>query len=92
MLQFSPVAQRAIVEEVHTGRLIVQTHTTSVESLRQGIEAGVDMMQHAASTGPVADPRPTIQLALAHKTYLAVQPRTSRRLEIELQAGRGSHA
>ncbi len=85
MLQFSPVAQRAIVDEVHKAGLIVQTHTTSVESLRQGIEAGVDMMQHAASTGPVAIPDQTIQLALAHKTYLAVQPRTNRRLEIELK-------
>jgi len=36
MLQFSPVAQRAIVDEVHKAGLIVQTHTTSVESLRQG--------------------------------------------------------
>ncbi len=27
----------------------------------------------------------SIQLALAHKTYLAVQPRTNRRLEIELK-------
>jgi imidazolonepropionase-like amidohydrolase len=85
MLQFSPVAQRAIVDEVHKAGLIVQTHTTSVESLRQGIEAGVDMMQHAASTGPVAIPDQTIQLALARKTYLAVQPRTNRRLEIELK-------
>ena len=85
MLQFSPVAQRAIVDEVHKAGLIVQTHTTSVESLRQGIEAGVDMMQHAASTGPVAIPDQTIQLALAHRTYLAVQPRTNRRLEIELK-------
>src|SRR5262249_31210091 len=62
-----------------------QTHTTSVESLRQGIEAGVDMMQHAASTGPVAIPDSTIQLALARKTYLAVQPRTAPRPEIELK-------
>jgi imidazolonepropionase-like amidohydrolase len=85
MLQFSPVTQRAIVDEVHKAGLIVQTHTTSVESLRQGIEAGVDMMQHAASTGPVAVPDETIQLALARKVSLAVQPRTNRRLESELK-------
>jgi imidazolonepropionase-like amidohydrolase len=85
MLEFSPVAQRVIVEECHRAGIIVETHTTSVESLRQGIEAGVDLMQHAASTGPVAVPDSTIQLALAHKTYLAVQPRTARRLEIELR-------
>jgi predicted amidohydrolase YtcJ len=43
------------------------------------------MMQHAASTGPVAIPDSTIELALAKKVYLAVQPRTARRLEIELK-------
>jgi imidazolonepropionase-like amidohydrolase len=84
-LQFSPLQQRAIVEETHKAGLIAQTHSTSVESLRLGIEAGVDMMQHAASTGPVAIPDSTIQLALARKVYLAVQPRTARRLEIELK-------
>jgi imidazolonepropionase-like amidohydrolase len=84
-LQFSPAAQRAMIEETHKAGMIAQTHTTSVESLRQGIEAGVDMMQHAASTGPVAIPDSTIQLALARKVYLAVQPRTARRLAIELK-------
>ena len=85
MFEFSPVAQHAIVDEVHKAGLIVQTHTTSVESLRQGIEAGVDIMQHAASTGPTPIPDSTIQLVLDRKTYLAVQPRTLRRLEIELK-------
>jgi len=84
-LQFSPAAQSAIIEETHKAGLIVQTHTTSVESLRQAIEAGVDMMQHAASTGPVAIPDSTIDLALARKIPLAVQPRTARRLEVELK-------
>lgn len=85
LIQFSPEAQRAIVEEGHRAGMIVQTHTTSVESLRQGIEAGVDMMQHAASTGPVPIPESTIELARQRQTYLAVQPRTKRRLEIELK-------
>jgi imidazolonepropionase-like amidohydrolase len=85
LLQFSPEAQRAIVDETHRSGLTVQTHTTSVDSLREGIAVGVDMMQHAASTGPVAIPDSTIQLALARKVYLAVQPRTARRLEIELK-------
>ena len=49
---------------MHKAGIIAQTHTTSVESLRQGIEAGVDMMQHAASTGPTPIPDSTIQLVL----------------------------
>jgi imidazolonepropionase-like amidohydrolase len=85
LIQFSPETQRAIVEEGHRAGKIVQTHTTSVDSLRQGLEAGVDMMQHAASTGPVPIPDSVIRLALDRKAYLAVQPRTKRRLEIELK-------
>jgi imidazolonepropionase-like amidohydrolase len=85
MLEFSPEAQKVIVEETHKAGLIVQTHTTNIESLRQGIEVGVDMMQHAASTGPVPIPESTIKLALERKTYLAVQPRTARRLDMELK-------
>lgn len=84
-IQFSPEAQRAIVLEAHRAGIIAQTHTTSVDSLRQGIEAGVEMMQHAASTGPVPIPDATIELALQRKVSLAVQPRTQRRLELELK-------
>lgn len=85
LIQFSPEVQRAIVEEGHRAGKIVQTHTTSIDSLRQGIEAGVDMMQHAASTGPVPIPDSTIALARQRNVYLAVQPRTKRRLDIELK-------
>ena len=65
LIQFSPEAQRAIVEEGHRARTDrPDAHHVGRQSLRQGIEAGVDMMQHAASTGPVAIPDSTIQLAL----------------------------
>jgi imidazolonepropionase-like amidohydrolase len=45
-LMFSPESQRAIVEECHRAGIIAQTHTMTVESLRQGLEAGIDMGQH----------------------------------------------
>ena len=61
MLMFSPDQQRAIVEEGHRAGLVVQTHTTSVESVRQAIEAGVDLMQHCSERllrGPADHRRP----------------------------------
>ena len=84
-LQFSPEQQQAIVEEVHRAGIIAQTHTTSVESLRQALEAGVDMLQHGSVTGPTAIPETTIKLMLDKKVYCAVQPRTAKRLAIELE-------
>ncbi len=85
-LMFSPEAQKAIVAEAHSGGIISQTHTTSVESLRQAIEAGNDMLQHCAVTGSVAIPDATIQLLKRSGIYCAVQPRTLRRLEYEKQS------
>jgi len=84
-LQFSPEAQRAIVEECHRAGIIAQTHTTSVESLRQAIEAGVDMLQHGSVTGPTPIPDGTIKELIDRKIYCAVQPRTAKRLAIELE-------
>ncbi len=84
-LQFSPEQQQVIVEEVHRAGIIAQTHTTSVESLRQALEAGVDMLQHGSVTGPTAIPESTIKLMLDKKVYCAVQPRTAKRLAIELE-------
>jgi imidazolonepropionase-like amidohydrolase len=84
-LQFSPEAQQAIVEECHKAGIIAQTHTTSVESLRQALDAGVDMLQHGSVTGPTPIPEATIKLMLDKKVYCAVQPRTAKRQAIELE-------
>jgi len=84
-LQFSPEAQQAIVEECHRAGIIAQTHTTSVESLRQALEAGVDMLQHGSVTGPTPIPDTTIKLLIDRKVYCAVQPRTAKRLALELE-------
>ena len=59
-LMFSPESQRAIVEESHRAGITAQTHTMTVDSLRQGIEAGIDMGQHMEITGPEPLPPPTI--------------------------------
>src|SRR5207302_632219 len=52
LIAFSPEAQRAIVDEGRKAGLIVQAHSTSVESLRLEIAAGVNLMQHCDVTGP----------------------------------------
>jgi imidazolonepropionase-like amidohydrolase len=84
-IMFSPLAQKAIVEECHKAGIIVQTHTTNNEALRLVLEAGVDMLQHGAKTGLVPMPDSTIQLMFDKKVYCAVQPRTAKRLEIEVE-------
>lgn len=86
MLMFSPEQQRVIVEEGHRAGKVVQTHTTSVESLRQAIEAGVDLLQHCSITGLEPVPESTLQLLIARKVWCAVQPRTARYLEVEIKS------
>ncbi len=82
MLMFSPEQQRVIVEEGHRAGITVQTHTTSVESLRQAIEAGVDLMQHCSITGRVAIPDTTMGLLKSGRVFCAVQPLTKARIEV----------
>jgi imidazolonepropionase-like amidohydrolase len=84
-LMFSPETQRAIVEECHRAGIIAQTHTMTVDSLRQGIEAGIDMGQHMEITGPEPMPDDVIKLMLTRKIYAAVQPSTARRLKIAVE-------
>jgi imidazolonepropionase-like amidohydrolase/ketosteroid isomerase-like protein len=84
-LMFSPEAQRAIVEECHRAGISVQTHAMTVESLRQAIEAGVDMGQHIEYTGDEAIPDATIQMMLDRKMYAAVQAETARRRELNIE-------
>jgi imidazolonepropionase-like amidohydrolase len=82
-LLFSPEQQRVIVEEGHRAGLTVQTHSTHLESLRQAIELGVDLMQHCSIAGVSPVPRAVIDRMIARKVYCAVQPRTRKRLELD---------
>jgi imidazolonepropionase-like amidohydrolase len=50
VLLFSPGAQRVIIEEARAHGLMVQAHTTSIESLRMALDAGVDLIQHCNLT------------------------------------------
>lgn len=61
-IQFSPRVQQVIVEEAHRAGMPVQTHTTSNEGLHLAIQAGVDLLQHGAWTGPERMPAETVEL------------------------------
>lgn len=55
-LLFSEKAQRRIVEACHAKGLLVQAHTTTVESLRMEVEVGNDLLQHPDHTGSIPIP------------------------------------
>ncbi len=61
-IAFSPDAQTAIVEEAHEAGLKVQAHSTSPESLKLAIQAGVDLLTHCDISGRESIPDATIRL------------------------------
>lgn len=82
LISFSERVQRAIVEEGHRAGLLVQTHTTSAESLDMAIEAGVDMITHGELSGPVIPiPAETIRKLADRGIPVSVLPITTRRME-----------
>lgn len=80
---FSPDQQRAIVDAARSAGATVQAHTTSVESLKIAVNAGVDLVQHCEITGPTPIPETTLRLMAASKTACAALPYTKRRLDFE---------
>ena len=49
---FSPEAQRVMVEEAHKRGKKAETHSTTPDSLRLSVEAGIDGIQHPELLGP----------------------------------------
>ena len=80
--------QKAIVNASHNAGLAVQAHTTSVESLRIAIEAGVDLLQHCEISGPVAIPTATIRIMAEKNLPCAVLPLTKKGMETLVSFGR----
>lgn len=80
MIQFSPRVQRVIVDEAHRAGLTVQTHTTSTESLRLAVEAGVDLLQHGSLTGPERIPEDTLALMVERQVPCAILAFTTKSL------------
>jgi len=82
---FSEEAQKAIVEEAHKAKLIVQSHTTNVESLRMAIEAGVDLITHCNITENEPIPDSTILKLKEKRIPCGILPETKRRHEANLK-------
>jgi imidazolonepropionase-like amidohydrolase len=87
---FSLEAQRAIVEECHRAGLTVQAHTTTNESLRLAVEAGVDLLTHAGVTGPVPLSDATVVRLIEKRIPCGIIPKTDRRYRIERESNRRS--
>lgn len=87
ILVFSEDVQRAIVEEAHRAGLTAQAHTSSNESLRTAVEAGIDLITHADVTGPVPIADSNISLIRSKKTCCGILPATRKR-----QKGEDEHA
>ena len=80
MIAFSPDAQKVIVEEAHRAGLTVQAHSTSPESLKLEIEAGVDLLQHCDISGMEPIPDETIKLIVSRHLPCAALLMTDRHL------------
>jgi imidazolonepropionase-like amidohydrolase len=80
VIVFSPAAQRAMVEEAHAAGKTAQSHTTTVESLRLAMEAGVDLLQHCESTGPVPIPPELLQALAKSQIACSTLAYTERRI------------
>jgi len=90
---FSLEAQRAIVEEGHAKGLKVLGHSTSVESLRLEIEAGVDVMQHCDITGTEPIPPATLKVIVDRRIACAAMFHTQKHVDWEMtHSGSGDSA
>jgi imidazolonepropionase-like amidohydrolase len=78
-LMFSPRVQKVLVEETHRAGKIIETHTTSIESLNEAIDQGVNLMQHCEWTGPVAAPPELVTKLARSKIACAILPHTKAR-------------
>jgi imidazolonepropionase-like amidohydrolase len=80
-LAFSPDVQRVIVEEAQAAGRPVQTHTSTVESVRIAANIGVNAMQHCELTGPVPLPASLIETMRQKQIYCGALPSTQARIK-----------
>jgi imidazolonepropionase-like amidohydrolase len=89
-IAFSELTQRGIIEEGHAAGITVQAHTSTVESLRMAVEAGVDMLQHCEITGTVPIPTTTIELMVEKDVACVTFARTDAALDVFVEGLQGS--
>jgi hypothetical protein len=89
-LIFSDLAQRRIVEATHAAGLTAQAHTTTVESLRQEIDAGADLLQHADITKDHEIPSELMKQIVDRRLPVAALFLTDEYLAWDKNSGRGA--
>jgi imidazolonepropionase-like amidohydrolase len=70
---FSPAVQHVMVQEARRRGLVVETHTTSIESLRMAVSEHVDLMQHCNVTVREPIPDDLIRQIAFSRTPCAMQ-------------------
>jgi imidazolonepropionase-like amidohydrolase len=73
---FSPEAQKVIVEEAHRRGKAAETHSTTIDSLRMSIEAGIDLIQHPELLGPREMPDWLVKLIADRKIVCSMLANT----------------
>lgn len=85
VLLFSEKAQEAIISEGHRAGLIVQCHTSTVESLSMAVDAGIDLITHADITEIVPIPASTLTALKDKNIFCGILPETKKRFEANLK-------
>jgi imidazolonepropionase-like amidohydrolase len=71
-IDFSPEAQKVIVEETHKRGRVAETHSTNAEGLRLSVMAGIDLIQHPEALGARELPDQLIQLIVERRIICAM--------------------
>ena len=69
---FSPEAQRVMVEEAHKRGRKAETHSTTPDSLRLSVEAGIDGIQHPELLGPRELPDALVRTIVERRIFCSM--------------------
>ncbi len=76
LIGFSPDAQKVIVDEAHRRGKVAETHSTTIDSLRLSIEAGIDLIQHPELLGPREMPDALVKAIVDRKIVCSMLANT----------------
>ena len=76
LIGFSPEAQKVIVDEAHRRGKVAETHSTTIDSLRLSVEAGIDLIQHPELLGPREMPDALVKAIVDRKIVCSMLANT----------------
>ena len=83
LIGFSPEAQKVIVDEAHRRGKVAETHSTTMDSLRMSVEAGIDLIQHPEILGPREMPDSLVKAIVDRKIVCSMLSNTITRRRVE---------